>query len=110
MRAAVVLSKLAFSNLPNRLYDSFVVVLAVQVVAVAPYQFFATINLLFSRHLDFTLIIIFLLIIGIELVWNSFWQKLISHKLTLNLCTHFRNTLFVLWYELCLLGVYGSGT
>ncbi len=51
MRAAVVLSKLAFSNLPNRLYDSFVVVLAVQVVAVAPYQFFATINLLFSRHL-----------------------------------------------------------
>jgi hypothetical protein len=47
MRAAVVLSKLAFFNLPNRLYDSFVVVLAVQVVAVAPYQFFATINLLF---------------------------------------------------------------
>jgi hypothetical protein len=108
MRATVVLSKLAFSNLPNRLYDSFGVVLAVQGTSVAQDRFFATINLLFSRNLDFTFIVF--LITGIEIVWNSFWHKLTSHKIALNHRTHIGNTLFVLRYVLCFLDVYGSGT
>ncbi len=41
MRAAVVLSKLSISDLSNRLYDSFGIVLAVQEAAVAQYRFFA---------------------------------------------------------------------